>query len=78
MSLSFSLVCDETRQRLWVGQGHHDPTQNYAPVMDVLYFDPVAACKLMRFLNATRDKPLRLVVNDYPETVPTLEYEEFK
>lgn len=75
MSLSFSLVCDETRQRIWIGQGHHDPEQDYEPVMDTLYSGEAKTMEaLRRFLNETRGKPLRFVVDDYPENEHTLEY----
>lgn len=65
MSLSFVLVCPETKQKLWVGQGHHDCTQGYKPVMEALYSGAVETEKLREFLNATYGKQLALAVEDY-------------
>ncbi len=57
MSQTFSLVCKETRQRLWVGQGWGAMTTFY-------YADEKVTQRLGRFLEATRGKPLVLLCVD--------------
>ena len=65
MSQTFSLVCHETKQQLWVGQGLYG-------VMSVFYSgQPLTMHRLGRFLNATRGKPIVLLrepdFDDYTE-----------
>lgn len=69
MSQTFSLVCHETRQRLWIGQGWGTMESFYKSHADVMK-------KLHEFLNATSGKPLYLVCDD---TAPDdyFNYEEF-
>lgn len=73
MSLTFTLVCDELRLKVWVGQGHHN--EQGEPVMDTLYADETETMEsLKKLLNQTRGKALRLIVDDYPESGSTYEY----
>lgn len=75
MGLDFMLVCDETRQKVSIGQGHHNGQGS--PIMEVLYSGiPETMEALRRLLNETRGKPLRLVVSDYEESAPTWDYAE--
>lgn len=67
MSQTFSLVCHETRQTLWIGQGHRG-------VMSSLYAGEEQLTLLRTFLAATIGKPLVLVCNDTDQT--TDGYEE--
>lgn len=69
MSQTYSLVCHETRQSLWVGQGRGTMTTFYsgeASTMD----------RLGRFLAATQGKPLMLLCTD--EGGDWIEYSEFE
>lgn len=69
MSQTFSIVCHETRQMLWIGQGREG-------VMTSFYSgDPIVMERLGRFLEATRGRPLVVVCNDTEGF--DLEYEEF-
>lgn len=56
MSRTFELVCHETRQRLWIGQGREEMTN--------LYVYPAARERLRSFLAATKGKPLVLLCSD--------------
>lgn len=56
MSRTFELVCHETRQRLWIGQGREEMTK--------LYTSPPAAERLRSFLAATKGKPFVLMCSD--------------
>ena len=69
MSNTFSLVCDETKQKLWVGQGWEGMTTFYSGTPDVMQ-------RLGRFLEATRGKALRIRCDDADETHG--DYEEFE
>jgi hypothetical protein len=61
VSQSFRLVCDETKQTLWIGQGHQGR-------MTCLYSgEPETMEKLQAFLNHTMGKPLRLVCDESPD-----------
>ncbi len=71
MSHTFSLVCAETKQKLWVGQsgGSPDGMGNFYSAMNS------KMKKLGRFLEATRGKQL-VLMND--ESLVDLDYEEFE
>lgn len=67
MSQTFSLVCHETKQALWIGQGH-------GGALEVLYSgEPKTMLQLRAFLQATRGKPLFLQCDD---TEATESYQE--
>lgn len=58
MSQSFHLICDDTKQTLWIGQGHGEK-------MTCLYSgEPKTMEKLEAFLNHTMGKPLRFVCDE--------------
>ena len=65
MSQTFSIVCDETKQKLWIGQGHgHKMTCLYSGEKETME-------NIRKFLDSTMGKPLRMVVDadldDYAE-----------
>lgn len=70
MSKTFSLVCHETKQMIWVGQGSDTMTNFYGG-------QPGVMKRLGRFLEATRGKALTLICND-TEGVWLEDYEEFE
>lgn len=70
MSQTFSLVCHETKQKLWVGQGWGAMTCFYGEMPDVMF-------RLGRFLEATRGRSLVLVCND-TDGFASSDYEEFE
>ena len=57
MSQTWDLVCDETKQKLWVGQGSGEMRTFYSGEDDVME-------NLKRFLVETAGKPLRLICSD--------------
>lgn len=57
MSQTFALVCHETKQKIWVGQGWNAMTTFYSGMPEVMV-------RLARFLEATRGKPLVLLCDD--------------
>ena len=57
MSQTFALVCYETKQKIWVGQGWNAMTTFYSGMPEVI-------SKLGRFLEATRGRPLVLICQD--------------
>jgi len=58
MSTTFHLVCHETKQTLWIGQGRGGE-------MTTLYYgEPETMGRLRAFLNATAGKPL-VLMNDH-------------
>jgi hypothetical protein len=60
MSRTYSLVCHETQQALWIGQGRYSDAG-----MTTFYSGmPVVMQRLGRFLEATRGKPLVLLSDD--------------
>lgn len=62
MSNTFSLCCDATRQKVWVGQGHGaDMTSFYS-------HEESTMLKLGEFLKATLGKPLVLRCDDTDDT----------
>lgn len=73
MSRNFSIVCHETKQRLWIGQGHCSPTPPHAPDMEVFYSNEFFTMEMLgRFLRATVGKTLVVldeddVPNEYTE-----------
>jgi len=70
MSATFSLVCHETRQTIWIGQGYVDD-------MEAFYSgDEETMTRLRRFLQATMGKPLVLLCDDVHDEIA--EYEEFE
>lgn len=70
MSRTFSLVCRDTKQRLWIGQGYEE--------MNRFYSTDEHLGKLHRFLNATRGKPIVLLCNDNEFDIDVYDYEEFE
>lgn len=61
MSQTFSLVCRETQQYLWIGQGH-------GGTMEVFYSGAKDVIKnLPKFLNATKGLPLLFCCDDLEE-----------
>lgn len=67
MSRTFNLVCHETRQSLWIGQGPDRLT--------ILYGNQTE--RLIRFLNATKGHPL-FVLCDATDEGDWDEYDEFE
>lgn len=57
MSQTFELVCHETRQKIWIGQGHGAMTGFYTKKPEVME-------RLRRFLVATKGKNLVLMCTD--------------
>jgi hypothetical protein len=75
MSLTFCVICPETKQKIWVGQGHHHDTE---PVMEAFYScDPDVMEKLHRFLKATQGKDLKLICEEHMDEEYHSEYKEF-
>lgn len=67
MSQTFSLVCHETRRRVWIGQGWGS--------MESLYSGNAATMESLRaFLNEHIGKPLVFVCDDRDDNV--WEYEQ--
>ena len=61
MSQTFSLVCDETKTKCWVGQGHQCE-------MTILYSEqPNTMVALAEFLKFNMDRPLRFVCDELEE-----------
>lgn len=70
MSQTFSIVCHETKQKIWIGQGNGGRmTVFYSSMPDVMD-------RLARFLSAMKGKPLVLICNDTDGDVAD-HYEEF-
>lgn len=68
MSKTFELVCHETKQRLWIGQG--------ATRLSHWYTTPKHLEDLRKFLDATRGRPLVLLCDD-TESGDWQDYEDF-
>ena len=68
MSHTFSLTCDETKQKLWIGQGWHKMTTFYSG-------DSAVMERLKKFLDTTQGKALVLRCDDSDPTHD--DYEEF-
>jgi len=68
MSNSYSLVCHETKVKMWIGQGWKE--------CDVLYVgDKKTIDIFLNFLNDNRGKPLYFIDNNDDESV--LEYKDY-
>lgn len=71
MSTTYHLVCDETRQEMWVGQGHE--------VMEIFYSgNPEKMAQLGRFLKATQGKTLCIRSSHWLDAQDEPPYEEFE
>lgn len=57
MSHTFELVCHETKQRIWIGQGWGTMSTFYCGETETMN-------RLHRFLNATKGKELVLLCTD--------------
>ena len=68
MSETFSIVCHETKKRVWIGQGWGEMTSFYTG-------EPETMERLRRFLNAHAGKPLTFVCNDRNDNI--YDYDEF-
>ena len=68
MSRTFEIVCHETRQTLWIGQGQSQ---------ELSYFysnNSKVMCKLSRFLAVTLGKNLVVLDSEYVDS----DYQEFE
>lgn len=70
MSHTYRIVCHETKQKLWIGQGFVGMTTFYTGEQIVME-------KLRRFLIATKGKPLMLMCTDTDDG-EWHDYEEFE
>jgi len=70
MSQTFELVCHDTKQKIWIGQGWGEMTCFYSGMPDVMG-------RLGRFLEATRGKPLVVLCTDTDDG-DWCEYAEFE
>lgn len=72
MSNTHHLVCHETKQMVWIGQGNGS--------MEAFYSEEnFSMDALGRFLVATAGRPLQLVeINAGADPIPCDDYEEFK
>lgn len=57
MSQTFSLVCEETKQKVWVGQGWGKMTTFYSGELEIM-------ARLGEFLRDHEGKSLRLLCDD--------------
>lgn len=71
MSQTFSLICRETKQKIWIGQGWGEMTGFYTG-------EPETMARLRRFLNATRGKALEFVMNDQTDEIYEDGWQEFE
>jgi len=69
MSQTFRLVCHETKQKIWIGQGQN--------LICFYSGEPETMARLGRFLAATLGKSL-VVLNDTTQCGEWQEYEEFE
>lgn len=69
MSQTFSLTCDETKQKIWVGQGWGLMTNFYSG-------EPETMRRLGEFLRTHEGKPIKLLCDDKTEDM-LCEFEEF-
>jgi hypothetical protein len=75
MSETFRLACPETKQTIWIGQGSYDPQVG----MKTLYAgDPEVIARLIRFLNATRGRPLFFLSLNDEERLDSADWQEFE
>jgi hypothetical protein len=82
MSRTYSLVCPETRQKIWVGQAHIEDGRE-AGMTSFYSGVPETMERLGRFLQATRGKQLVLLCDDDNYNSDErgeefIEYEEFE
>jgi len=68
MSRTYSIICDETKQSLWVGQGSNIMTSFYSGDPDVMY-------RLAEFLRTHQDKEIKFVCADFHDDL--VDYDEF-
>jgi hypothetical protein len=68
MSVTYSIVCHETKQRCWIGQG--------ADMRTFYSSEPETMERLGRFLQATIGKQLVVLCNDFEDYFPG--YEDFE
>ncbi len=82
VSRSFYLVCRETREYVWIGQGYCALEPPHAPDMTVFYSgDEKVIESLGRFLRKTQGKPLIVLDSEdvpidcveFGTTIPTTE-----
>lgn len=67
MSQTFSIVCHETKKRIWIGQGWGE--------MTILYYGVHSTMEnLKRFLNDHIDKQLVFLCNDKNNEIYDYEY----
>jgi len=69
MSSTYSIICRETKQRVWIGQGDRNSMSSFYSG------DPKIMSNLAGFLNATIGKSLEFVRNDVNEFV--YDFQEF-
>jgi hypothetical protein len=69
MSQTYSIICRETKQRVWIGQGDKENIISY------YYGSPVVMENLLGLLNSTIGKKLEAVCNNTNEEV--YDFEEF-
>lgn len=74
MSTTWDLVCDETKQRLWIGQGFAEGESGPLPLGTFYSGQPQTMHALKEFLRATAGKSLRLA-SEHDETAA--DYEDF-
>jgi hypothetical protein len=68
MSSSFSLVCRETKQKIWIGQGFGKAESLYSG-------EPQTMANLRLFLNEHANKPIEFVNTDFDDQSQS--YEEW-
>lgn len=69
MSKTFSLICEETKKRIWVGQGHGSMLSFYSG-------DPKVMATLTKFLNDHQGKNLKFVCDDTNDYI--FDYEAYE
>lgn len=69
MSETFYLVCHETKQRIWIGQGWETMTSFYTA-------DPEVMERLQHFLNDHIGRPLEFVCLDHDDRI--YKYDHFE
>lgn len=69
MSSTWSLVCHDTKQTIWIGQGNGQMSNFY-------YGEPATMERLKRFFQVTAGKPLVLLIDEVVHDLD--DYTEFK
>lgn len=69
MSQTYSIVCRETKQKVWIGQGWGEMTSLYSGEQDTME-------RLRKFLNETKSKTLEFVCDDEGDADELTEYGE--